>query len=301
MSGVQVSDQQLSPTVSRALWAAAEPFALFGLAAPEAHEAMANLGMPRQSNFLALRGAPLGKAEPAVLAAAFHGFPRSRFEIHLTPIWQTIEPSDVVDGTHAVIPVMMNRVFGDSVDRAELARQAALLTDLAQTLDTAGRPLAAANQAVTSPDDPWAKLWRAWTTLREFRGDTHVAELVAHDVTVIEAQVLGALWKGDALDVEMLRNTRKLDDEVWQRGVASLQARGLIDSDGALTEAGAALREEIELRTDIGCLRAWSQLSTADLEAVYSFTLGLSEVLVAGDHMRARTAVGAPWPAPGLG
>ncbi len=295
-----MSDQQLSPAVSRAMWAAAEPFVLFGLAGPEAHEAMAALGMPRASNFLALRGAPLGKASAAVVAAAFHGFPRSRFEIHLSPIWQTIEPEAVIEATHAAIPLMMDRVFGDSVDLAELTRLGLLLNEVAQHLDVAGRPLAAGNQAVASPDEPWAKFWRAWTVLREFRGDTHVAELVAHDITVVDAQVLGALWKPESLDVEMLRSTRKLDDEIWQQGQVSLQARGLVDASGALTPAGTALREEIEFRTDVACLRIWSQLSAADLDAVHAFTLGLSEQAVAGEHMRARTAVGAPWPAPAL-
>ncbi len=290
----------MSPAVSRALWAAAEPVVLFGLAGREAHEAMSALGLPPQSNFIALRGAPLGKAEAAVVAAAFHGFPRSRFERHLTPIWEGVEPAAVIAATHTAIPLMMNRVFEDSIDMDELTRLAALLADVSQNLDVAGRPLAAGNQAVASPDEPWAKFWRAWTVLREFRGDSHVAELVAHDISVVDSQVLGAAWKGASLDVQMLRSTRKLDDEIWQRGEASLQARGLLDEGGALTPAGAALREEIELRTDVACLRIWSQLSPADLQAVYAFTLALSEVVVAGEHMRAKTAVGAPWPPPAL-
>ena len=295
-----MSEEQLSPSVSRAMWAAAEPVVLMGLAGPEPQAAMAELGMPRASNFLALRAAPLGKASAAVVAAAFHGFPRSRFEIHLSPIWQTIEPEAVIEATHTAIPLMMDRVFGDSVSVAELTRLGQLLADVSQNLDVAGRPLAAANQAVATPDEPWARFWRAWTVLREFRGDTHVAELVAHDVTVVDAQVLGALWKPESLDVEMLRSTRRLDDEIWQLGQVSLQSRGLLDASGALTPAGVALREEIEFRTDVACLRIWSQLSAADLDAVYAFTLSLSESAIAGEHMRAKTAVGAPWPAPAL-
>ena len=295
-----MSDQQLSPSVSRALWAAAEPIVLLGLAGPEPQEAMTALGMPGQSNFVALRGAPLGKAAPAVVAAAFHGFPRSRFEIHLTPIWEYVEPAAVIDATHAAVAKLMRRIVGADLDAAELARVGGLLAEVAASLDVAGRPLAAANQAIESPAEPWAKFWRAWTVLREFRGDTHVAELVAHDLSVIEAQVLGSAWKPEALDVEMLRSSRKLDDEVWQRGQDSLHARGLLDDAGVLTAAGVALRQDIEVRTDIACLRIWSQLSLADLTAVHAFTLALSEVAVAGEHMRAKTAVGAPWPPPPL-
>ena len=295
-----MTSQQLSPAVSRAMWAAAEPVVLLGLAAPEGHQAIAALGLPRQANFLALRAAPLGKASSAVVAAAFHGFPRSRFEQHLSPVWEFVEPQAVIDATHAAIPLMMERVLAGSVDTAELARIGDVLTGVAQSLDVAGRPLASANQAVVPPREPWARFWRAWMVLREFRGDTHVAELVGHDLTVIEAQVLGSAWKPELLDVEMLRSSRRLDDQVWRHGESLLQSRGLLDAQGSLTESGRELRAEIEFLTDVACLRAWSQLSAAELASTYAFTRALSETVIAGEHMRARTAVGAPWPPPAL-
>ncbi|MDD2859266.1 MAG: hypothetical protein PHU75_11405 [Candidatus Nanopelagicales bacterium] len=295
-----MSASPLSPSVARSMWAAAEPFALVGLASPEAMAAIEVIGVPRKAAFLALRGAPMGRASASVVAAAFHAFPRSRFEQHLDPVWEVTTPLAVVEATHTSIPVMAARIFGDSVDGGALRSVGDLLVATVAALDVAGRPLAAANQAVVPPAEPWARLWRAWTTLREYRGDGHVAALVASDLDVPEAQVLSATWGSDRYDIDMLRATRRLDDDVWSSAQAALHVRGLLDRAGALTASGRALREDIELRTDQACMRAWSRFTTDELRTIFDFTSALSAQVIESGGMRAATAVGAPWPPPAL-
>jgi hypothetical protein len=284
--------------VARTMWASAEPFALFGLACPEMFEAMSALGVPRGALFLAVRGAPLGRASAGAVAASFHAFPRSRFEDRLLPVWDITTPEAVIDASHSAITAMAARVLDAPLD--DVSACADLLVTVAGRLDTSGRPLAAGNQAIATPDDPWARLWRAWMTLREYRGDAHVATLVSHDLAADEAQVLSTGWAGGDYDVDMLRTTRFLTDDVWSAAVEALHARGLVDATGTPTEQGRDLRGLIEQQTDTACMRAWSQLTPADLARVHALTLALSSSIVDAGLFPARTAVGAPWPPPPL-
>ena len=58
------------------------------------------------------------------------------------------------------------------LNRAESAGRAAA------AVDVPGRPLAAANAALPVPDRPHLALWQSLTTLREHRGDGHIAALM---------------------------------------------------------------------------------------------------------------------------
>jgi hypothetical protein len=111
-----------------------------------------------------------------------------------------------------------------------------------------GRALFAANQQLPLPDDPVAALWQCATSLREHRGDGHVALLVAHDLPGIDAHqlVVGA----GVIDDERLRSVRGWSEEDWALAKERVTARGLLDDAGRLTDAGAELRSEIERRTD---------------------------------------------------
>ena len=55
-----------------------------------------------------------------------------------------------------------------------------------------GRPLAAAHADVAWPDEPHLVLWHAQSILREYRGDGHIALLVVHGLSGIEALVTHA-------------------------------------------------------------------------------------------------------------
>ena len=55
--------------------------------------------------------------------------------------------------------------------------------------------------------------WQACTTLREHRGDGHVAALVVHGVGGLDAHLLAAGTK--AVPVEVLRDNRGWSEEEW--------------------------------------------------------------------------------------
>jgi hypothetical protein len=53
-----------------------------------------------------------------------------------------------------------------------------------------------------------------------------------------------------AITDERLQMARGFDDDSWAAAKARLAARGLLDDAGTLTDAGSALRADIERRTD---------------------------------------------------
>jgi hypothetical protein len=160
--------------------------------------------------------------------------------------------------------------------------------------------LAAANQAVLAPAEPWARFWRAANTLREFRGDGHIAALVAADLDVTEALALTISWGGSQIDADLVRTTRRVDERRWEAAVSRLADRGILTASGALTPEGRALREDVEQTTDQLAMRAWNGLTPSECERLYTLFSRLSAQLIEGEHMRAVTAVGAPWPPPPL-
>jgi hypothetical protein len=111
-----------------------------------------------------------------------------------------------------------------------------------------GRPLFAANRSVTVGDDPVAVLWQHCTSLREHRGDGHVATLLVAGIDGCETHVLFAAER--SVPIEILRDNRGWSADEWDAASARLVARGLVSSDGAVTDAGHQLRGRIESETD---------------------------------------------------
>lgn len=281
-------------TAARACWAAAEPFTVAAFFAPEARAAMRDIGLPSISSYVVLRAAPLGAAHPAVVAAAFRSFPTSTFDV-LRVAWQRLSPGDAVARTHDAVTAWCADAFPDRP-----APDAAELVAVVSAVDTAGRPLAAANQAVEPPDEPWARLWRALTVLREHRGDSHVAALVAADLGLVESEVLTTAWAGDRVDVPMLRRTRRIDDTAWMSATTALADRGLLTGDGQLTPAGRALRSDVEDATDRASAAPYRELGADGVRRLWTLATGLSRSLIDAGRIPAVTPVGAPWPPPAL-
>ena len=87
------------------------------------------------------------------------------------------------------------------------------------------------------PDAPHLALWHAITLLREFRGDGHIACLVdAGPRRHRRARRPRRVRRGAPRRAPDARAS--WDDAAWDASVGSLGARGLVDGDGAFTEAG---------------------------------------------------------------
>jgi hypothetical protein len=108
------------------------------------------------------------------------------------------------------------------------------------------------------PADVLGRLWHAATVLREYRGDGHVAALVAAQVDGVEAQLLHR-----AALVPQQREFRGWTEEEWAAAADRLRARGLLDATGAPTVRGRELRADVERSTDRAAASALRGLDDA--------------------------------------
>jgi hypothetical protein len=253
-------DAVMAGGTARAMWERYEPVHDLVYFAPEARRAADGLGLRGfWMGYVALRAAPLGAVPPSVVTSAFFVFHPSRVRRALPDAWRYAGPEAVLAARLDAMDAAMTRLFGaDVTGWAELAQAADLAWEAAAAADTAGRTLGAANQALERPERPAARLWQAVTTLREHRGDGHVAALVSRGLGPVEAMVLKAA-SGES-DAEFLRETRKWEPTDWAAAEDGLRERGLLAPDGTTTAAGAALRADVEALTDAAAEQPWAAL-----------------------------------------
>ncbi|MFE9674199.1 hypothetical protein ACFYO5_08765 [Streptomyces sp. NPDC006259] len=246
--------------VVRAMWERFELVHDLVYFAPEAHRAAEDLGMRGfWMGYFAFRAAPLGPVPASVVTSSFYVFHPDRVARAVPDAWRYADPADVLAARERAMDAAMTRVFGaDTVGSAALAEAADLAWDAAQAADTAGRVLGAANQALPRPAQPHVRLWQAVTTLREHRGDGHIAVLVGQGLGPVEAMVLKCAAAES--DEELLRQTRKWDLRAWRTAQAGLRDRGLLTDDGRLTPAGTAVRATVEAGTDAAAAAPWAAL-----------------------------------------
>lgn len=288
------------PNVPRVMWQLLEPLHAVTYFAPEARAAADAVGMRGfWMGYFAGRAAPLGPVGPGVVTAAFHGFPPARVARALPDAWTFATPGDVLrarlDGAGAALRnLLTDKVTGSDDLRAaaELAWEAAGLAD------TAGRVLGAANQALPAPDEPHLLLWQAATTLREHRGDGHVAALVAHGVSPVQSHLL-KVAAGET-DPDQLRLARRWDDEEWEAGAAALRERGWVDDSGALTAEGTRERDRIERLTDEAAALPWRALGDERTAELALLLHPLTMAVLESGVMPPANPIGLP-PPPGEG
>jgi hypothetical protein len=233
---------------ARRLWLSLETLHDVVYFAPEVRGAGISLGLRGfWMTYFAFRAAPLGPVGPAPVVAAFAGFHPEMVARALPDAWSRVSPQ-VCLTARAEISADALRQAG--ADPAACRAAAGLLAPVAAAADATGRPLFAANAAVPLPDDPVAALWQVATTLREHRGDGHVATLVAAGVSGIQAhllQVAAGRFPGD-----VIRLARGWTEQNWADATRQLRKLGLLTGDAAptLTAPGRALLADIETRTD---------------------------------------------------
>uniref|UniRef100_UPI0031E228AD SCO6745 family protein n=1 Tax=Streptomyces hawaiiensis TaxID=67305 RepID=UPI0031E228AD len=250
----------MSESVARAMWERFEPVHQLVYFTPEVREAVEGLGLRGYwMGYFALRAAPLGPVPPSVVTSCFYVFHPGRAASALPDAWALASPQQVIEARERAVGAAMTSLYGpDVVASAELAEAADLAWEAARAADTAGRVLGVANQALPRPAEPHVRLWQAVTTLREHRGDGHVAVLVGRRLGPVEALVLKSAT-GET-DAEFQRRIRQWSVEEWRSAQAKLRERGWIDGDGLLTTAGAAAHEQIEADTDAAAVTPWQTL-----------------------------------------
>jgi Helix-turn-helix family len=239
---------------ARRLWAALETLHDVTYFAPEVRSAGIAQGLKGfWMTYFAWRAAPLGPVPAAPVVAMFAGFHPGTVARALPEAWSRTTPQACLEARAAVSAAALRDT---GADPAACAQAAAVLGPVAAAADLTGRPLGAANAALDLPGDPLGRLWQLTTTLREHRGDGHVAALVSEGITGLQAHVLQAA-SGYIPQAVLQRARSGWTDEDWAGAAQALRGRGLLTAGPAprLTTAGRALLDSVEANTDE---RAWS-------------------------------------------
>lgn len=244
----------------RALWTLFEPIHAVSYFASQAREAFADAGLNRYwDGYFAGRAAPLGPVAAAPVVAIFNGFSPFLVERALPAAWSLAPVERVLDARSRGAAAALLAVFDDADAVAEAA---AVLTPIAHAVDVAGRPLAAANRALPDESDPYRRLWRAATILREHRGDGHVAALLGADIAGLASIVLRSAVDTEA---DAMKRARGWSEAEWDAQTGELITRGLLSAPARITAAGTAVVDAVEAVTNRLALRPWHGLDDAGL------------------------------------
>ncbi|MFC4190149.1 MULTISPECIES: SCO6745 family protein [Streptomyces] len=250
----------------RRMWHLLEPLHAVFYYAPEVFEEAADLGYAtdeRWPSYFGWRAAPLGAVGADRVTEVFHSFSPATVAEHIPAGWDVAAPGAVLDARVRAVDRAYRALFGDRVDGPEFAEAAALARRAAEAADTAGRPLAEANAALPWSDAPHLVFWQAATILREHRGDGHVAALLAAGLDPVESLVSFAAIGAAPPEVFASRGWSGAE---WDAARERLAVRGLLEADGTATDAGRALRAEVERRTDESAAGPWAVLGAEGRE-----------------------------------
>ncbi|MGW2831676.1 SCO6745 family protein [Streptomyces sp. NPDC001286] len=273
-------DRSLVRAVSRAVSAAH----LFIYLAPETAEEAAELGVTdRGPAYLAFRSAAMGAVPWQVTLAAFYNF-SPRAVRAMAGVWDTAPPERWQAARFLAAGRAMRRV-DVHLTEDHLAKARSLIDPVVAGADYAGKVLAAANASVALPSDPLVALWQQITVAREWRGDAHVVVLADNGLGPCDCLVLHTAT--GRLPAALARATRQWEDEEWRAATARLVARGWLDSNGAVTDAGSAARERIEVETDEYCAALWAPIGNAGARRFASLIAPITDAFTAAGTFQA--------------
>src|SRR5688572_15393233 len=285
-----------SPGTARRLWALGEPFHAVTYFADECRVAGTSAGLKGfwQTSF-AFRAAPLGAVGPEVVTATFYNFAPSFVARRVPEVWEVVSPAAALAARLSGVDAAVRRALGDdwpgSPEAAETARLAHVA---AAAVDLPGRALAAANSAVPVPGEPHLALWQFLTTLREHRGDGHIAALLQREVDGVSAHVLAAAAGRSSR--EWLMRARGWEDAEWDDATRRLTERGWLEDDGGLSAEGLAMVAAIEADTDRLALGPWQALGNAACDRLAELLIPIRRAVVAAGDWPAHNPIGAPEP-----
>jgi hypothetical protein len=278
------------PASARDVWRRLELVHSVIYFAPEAIGALTAIGYKGfWMGYFAGRAAPLGAAGPELVGALFYNFTPARVARALPEAWSIAGPEAALAARANGARAALERATGDC-EPAGITEAAELAATAARAAVPDGRALYAANAALPWPTGPLDELWHAATLLREHRGDGHVALLTANGLSGRECNVFQSA--AGNVPREMIERARDYDDAEWQAVVEGLADRGLMTSAGALTDAGAALRQQLEDRTDELASAGYVGLDDDALARLTELLTPIAAAIVAAGDIPAATPMG---------
>ncbi len=228
---------------ARSLRDALEPVAAHAFWSAATRQAMAQLGLSGTSGYVRGRAAALGAPAAPVVISAFAWFEPGLIESAYQAGPADLTPADISRTRSAATGASLRAVRPDA-DASWLADR---LTAATAAGGSPGRGLFSARRAQIPPSDPFERLWWAGETLRDHRGDSHIAAAAVAGVGAIQMNILTELALGGPLG--RYTATRGWSPEAIDEAAQTLRGRGWLSGRG-LTTAGQDARRAIESDTD---------------------------------------------------
>jgi hypothetical protein len=244
--------------------------------------------------YFASRAAAMGPVPAEVVMATFYNFHPRMVRRAIPDAWGFATPAKVLEARFAGEDAALRRLLGSWVEHPGAAEAATLTRQAMDGQDPSGRPLFAAHAALEWPEAPHLALWHGATLYREFRGDGHVACLLADDIGGCEAHVLAAA--AGQLPGSVLRQYRGWSDEEWAAAAERLRDRGWVKEDGTLTDAGRLARDTREHRTDNLSMAPWHRLGEEACARLLRLLDQPVQLVVEGGGVPFPNPVGLPRP-----
>jgi hypothetical protein len=274
----------MDAVLARKMWRTLEPFHGFVYFADEAQAAFAAAGLSGdRMGYFASRSAAMGAVPADVVIATFYNFHPDLVRRCIPEAWSLATPDAVLSARLEAVDAGLRRMLGADVESPAMAEAAGLARRAAEHCPPAGRALFAGHASLPWPDAPHLVLWHAITLLREFRGDGHIAALVADDVGACQALVVHGAT-GD-VPPAVLQSSRAWPDDEWAVAVAELRSRGWLDDAGALTATGKEHRQWVEDRTDALALAPWRALGQDGADRLRGLVRPFSQAVVASGEL----------------
>ena len=244
---------------ARRLRAAVEPIAGIVYFAPENHAEFEALGfgpgvggpgyltLAEVSGYYCSRAGCMGQVPGLVAVAAFGVFNPKLMVPAVERGWSIAGVDEVLAARERGAVAALRRIVGDPEG---LGRATDLLARAAAGGCASGRFLYAGLRSLPVPTTPWGAAWRHADCIREHRGDSHIAAWIAAGLDPVEAGLLTEAYY--AMPSKRYHSGRGWTPKDLDAGLDRLRASGLVEGEaGTLTERGSAVREAIEVSTDV--------------------------------------------------
>jgi hypothetical protein len=247
------------------------PLAAMIFFAPEATDSYGADGLNWFEGYFCSRSAAFGRAAPEVVVSTFFNFFPGAVRRAVEGGWSKTTADKIADQRFQASGKAMRRLLAEEDgSEPDVKRANELLWRMVDSSPPQGRPLYAAHLSEPRRDDPFEGLWQAANLLREFRGDGHIAILVAEDLSPVEALILHASMMGMPRE-NLMRGPREWPQEDVAAGQNSLAAKGFVDGE-TVTAEGIAYRKRIEDQTDVAARAPIRALGAEAEEVVHLLT-----------------------------
>ena len=258
--GPPTGDDRVAVSVAaRRLRNVLEPIASNVYFSPDVNDAFEALGfgpgvsadgcltIAEPSGYYCSRAACMGQVPGEVVVAAFGVFNPALIIPAVERGWSIATADEVLEARERGATASLARIIGD---QPALPHVTSVLQRGAAAGSASGRFLYAGLRSLGIPGTPWGALWRAVDTIREHRGDSHIASWIATGLDPVEIGLMTEMYYG--MPSKRYHRGRGWTEADLDAGLARLRDRGLVTGEPPrLTPAGTELRESIEVATDV--------------------------------------------------